>query len=155
MIGINDVIRLVLELRAYEQKVNNITVNLALDENLPPVLANEFQLQQVFINIIINAEFFMTQAHGRGTLDIVTKQIGDSVMVSFGDDGPGVSAENLTHIFDPFFTTKEVGKGTGLGLSICYGIIVEHGGDIWAESEPGKGVKFVIEIPVFKDEYRE
>jgi two-component system NtrC family sensor kinase len=70
------------------------------------------------------------------------------VRVSFKDDGPGISRENLKHIFDPFFTTKEVGKGTGLGLSICHGIILQHHGNIYAKSEPGKGATFVVELPV-------
>jgi two-component system NtrC family sensor kinase len=64
------------------------------------------------------------------------------------DNGPGIAAENLTRIFDPFFTTKEPGRGTGLGLSICHGIVTEHGGRIYAESKPGKGVTFIVELPV-------
>jgi signal transduction histidine kinase len=111
-------------------------------------MADAFQLQQVFINIIINAEHFITEAHGRGTLTITTEQVGNIIRASFADDGPGISKENLGHLFDPFFTTKEVGKGTGLGLSISYGIITEHGGRIYAESELGKGATFVIELPV-------
>ncbi len=67
---------------------------------------------------------------------------------SFADDGPGISKETMGHLFDPFFTTKEVGKGTGLGLSICHGIITEHGGRIYAESELGKGATFVMELPI-------
>lgn len=72
------------------------------------------------------------------------------VRVSFSDDGPGISPENMRRLFAPFFTTKEVGKGTGLGLSICYGIVSEHGGNMYAESEPGKGATFVVELPISK-----
>ena len=148
--NINDVIQPVLELRAYELKVNNITVNTKFAPDLPEVLANEFQLQQVFLNIIINAEHFMIEAHGNGTLTITTEHSDDVVRVSFSNDGSGIPRENLARIFDPFFTTKDVGKGTGLGLSISYGIIAEHGGRIYAESEVGNDTTFVVELPINK-----
>ncbi|MBN1643923.1 MAG: HAMP domain-containing histidine kinase, partial [Dehalococcoidales bacterium] len=106
--------------------------------------------QQVFFNIVINAEFFMTEAHGKGTLTITTEKAGDSVRVFFSDDGPGISKEDMRNLFSPFFTTKGIGQGTGLGLSICQGIIAEHGGKIWAESELGKGATFVITLPIYK-----
>jgi len=137
-----------LELRAYEQKVSNIEVNTRFASDLPEITADGFQLQQVSLNIIINAEHFMIEAHRRGTLTITTERVGDIIRVSFTDDGPGIAKENLGHLFDPFFTTKEVGKGTGLGLSICHGIINEHGGRIYAESELGKGATFVVELPI-------
>jgi len=146
--NINSTIENMLELRAYEQRVNNIQVNAHLAPDLPEVMADYFQLQQVFLNIIINAEHFMVEAHGRGTLTITTERVGDIVRASFADDGPGISKANLGHLFDPFFTTKEVGKGTGLGLSICYGIVTEHGGRIYAESRLGKGATFVVELPI-------
>ena len=137
-----------LELRAYEQKVNNIQVNTQFAPDLPEITADGFQLQQVLINIIINAEHFMIEAHRRGTFTITTERVGDIIRASFADDGPGIAEKNLGHLFDPFFTTKEVGKGTGLGLSISYGIITEHGGRIYAESELGKGATFIIELPI-------
>ncbi len=148
LVNINSIIQGVLEFRAYEQKIQNIKVNTRLAPNLPEVMANDFQLQQVFLNIVINAEYFMLEAHGRGTLTITTQRIGKSVRASFADDGPGMSSENLSHVFDPFFTTKEVGKGTRLGLRISYGIVTEHGGRMYAESEPGKGATFIIELPL-------
>jgi signal transduction histidine kinase len=147
-VNINEVIENTLKLRAYEQKVNNIRVNTRLAPDLPVVMADYFQLQQAFLNITINAEHFMIQAHNRGTLTITTKRSGDMVTISFADDGPGIPQENLGHLFDPFFTTKEVGKGTGLGLSICHGIITEHGGRIYVKSEPGKGANFILELPI-------
>jgi signal transduction histidine kinase len=104
-------------------------------------------MQQVFMNIIINAEYFMTQAHNKGTLTIATKKQNSTVRISITDDGPGITPENLKHIFDPFFTTKEAGKGTGLGLSICHGIVTEHGGQIYVKSQLGKGVTTFIELP--------
>ena len=90
----------------------------------------------------------MTEAHGKGTLTITTESDGDVIRVSFADDGPGIQDKNMRHLFDPFFTTKEVGKGTGLGLSICHGIVTEHGGQIYAESELKKGATFTLELPV-------
>jgi signal transduction histidine kinase len=147
-IRINNVIEDVLKLRAYEQKVNNIEVIRKFASDLPEIMADYFQIQQAFLNLIINAEFFMTEAHRRGTLTISIERVDHSVVISFTDDGPGIPRENLKRIFDPFFTTKEVGKGTGLGLSICHGIITEHGGKISAESEVGKGATFIIELPI-------
>jgi len=148
LVNVNSIIKKVLELRAYEQKVNNILVNTQFASDLPEIMADYFQLHQVFFNIIINAEFFITEAHHRGTLTITTDRTGGIIRASFTDDGPGISKEDLGHLFDPFFTTKEVGQGTGLGLSICHGIITEHGGRIYAESELGKGATFVVELPI-------
>ncbi len=147
-VDVNGAIKLVLALRAYEQKVNNIQVNTHLAPDLTKIMADGFQLQQVFLNIIINAEHFMLEAHGKGTLTITTERVGDIIRACFTDDGPGIAKENLGHLFDPFFTTKKEGKGTGLGLSISYGIITEHGGKIYAESELGKGTTFVVELPI-------
>jgi len=149
-VDVSNIIQKVLELRAYEQKVSNIAVNTRFAPDLPEITADGFQLQQVFINIIINAEHFMKETHGRGTLTITTEQVGDVIRASFADDGPGIAEENLGHLFDPFFTTKEVGKGTGLGLSICHGIATEHGGRIYVESELGKGATFIVELPINK-----
>jgi len=82
---------------------------------------------------------------------IKTRIVGNSIQITFTDDGPGISEENLDRIFNPFFTTKEVGKGTGLGLSICYGIVQTHGGRIYAKSKLGKGATFVVEIPIISE----
>ena len=145
---VNTVIEDVLRLRAYEQKVNNIEVENRLSPNLPEIMIDHFQMQQVFLNVMVNAEFAMLEAHHRGKLVITTEKYGDVIRVIFTDDGPGISKENLKHVFDPFFTTKEVGKGTGLGLSICHGIVSEHGGKIYARSEKGHGTTFVVELPL-------
>ena len=145
---INNIIEDILRLRAYEQKVNNIEVNRCFASDLPEIMVDYFQILQVFLNIIINAEYFMTEAHNKGMLTITTERLDNIVRISFADDGPGISKENLSKIFNLFFTTKEVGKGTGLGLSICYGIIAEHGGKIRAESKLGKGATFIVELPI-------
>ncbi|MCJ7743646.1 MAG: HAMP domain-containing histidine kinase, partial [Dehalococcoidales bacterium] len=106
-----------------------------------------FQMQQDFLNLIVNAESVMLEAHGKGKLAITTERVNGVIKVTFTDDGPGITKENMKRIFQPFFTTKEVGKGTGLGLSICHGIVSEHGGRIYAESEFGRGATFVVELP--------
>jgi PAS domain S-box-containing protein len=153
--NINGIIEGVLTLRAYEQNVSNIQINTKLVPNLPEVMADYPQLQQVFINIILNAEAAMLEASNGGTLTITTRKFDHSVRASFADDGPGIAKENLNRIFDPFFTTKEVGKGTGLGLSVCHGIIAEHGGKIYARSKPGKGATFIVELPIASEEQAE
>jgi len=145
---INNIIEDVLKLRAYEQKVSNIDVVKRFDPALPEVLIDHFQIRQVFLNLIINAEYFMAEAHNRGTLTITTKRSDNIAMISIADDGPGISKENLSRIFSPFYTTKEVGKGTGLGLSICHGIVAEHSGNIYVRSQLGKGATFVVELPI-------
>ena len=152
LMSINSIIEKVLELRAYEQRVNNIQVNAQFAPDLPEVMADYFQLQQVFLNIIINAEHFMIEAHNGGNLTITTERAEDAIKASFADDGPGIAEENLGYLFDPFFTTKEVGSGTGLGLSICHGIVAKHGGRIYAESELGKGATFIVELPIGADD---
>jgi signal transduction histidine kinase len=145
---INNIIEDVLKLRAYEHKVNSIVVKRQLSPDLPEIRVDYFQMQQVFLNIIINAEYFMTEAHKRGTLTITTKKERSNLIISIADNGPGISKENLSRIFNPFFTTKEAGKGTGLGLSICHGIVAEHGGQIYARSQPGKGATIFVELPI-------
>jgi signal transduction histidine kinase len=111
-------------------------------------MIDHFLIRQVFLNLIINAEYFMAEAHNKGVLTITTQKADSVVTVSIADDGPGIAKEDLSRIFSPFFTTKEVGKGTGLGLSICHGIVAEHGGNIHANSQPGKGATFVVELPL-------
>ncbi|PKH46112.1 PAS domain-containing sensor histidine kinase, partial [Dehalococcoides mccartyi] len=147
-VDMNQIIHKVLAICNYGQKVHNIQLITNLDPNLPEIKADYFQMQQVLLNIVINAEYFMTQSHGEGTIVISSRKFNDSIQISIRDDGPGMSENVLNHIFDPFFTTKEVGKGTGLGLSIGHGIITQHGGKLYAESSEGKGATFFIEIPI-------
>jgi PAS domain S-box-containing protein len=145
---VNSVIEDVLELRAYEHKSSNIDIERHLAADLPELMIDYFQMQQVFMNVVINAEYFMTDAHGRGTLAITTQKENGIVRMSFTDDGPGITPENLKRIFDPFFTTKEAGKGTGLGLSICHSIVADHGGQIYVRSQLGKGTTIFVELPI-------
>jgi len=145
---INNIIEDVLVLHAHEHKVNHIHVEKHLAPNLPEIMVDYFQMQQVFMNIIINAEYFMIEAHNMGTLTITTKKENSKVRISIADDGPGIPPENLGRLFDPFFTTKEAGRGTGLGLSICHGIVTDHGGQIYIRSQLGKGATIFIDIPI-------
>jgi two-component system NtrC family sensor kinase len=147
---VNDILEKTVELRGYELQVNNIEISRDLDRNLPKTIADAHQLQQVFLNIITNAEQAMLEAHGKGCLTIRTRADTQNarIIVELGDDGPGIPEVHLTRIFDPFFTTKDVGKGTGLGLSLSYGMIKEHGGNIYARSRLGEGSTFVIELPI-------
>lgn len=147
---VNDILENTVELRGYELQVNNIEIVKSLNNNLPRTIADGHQLQQVFLNVITNAEHAMLDAHGKGTLTIKTRvdALKNRIVIEIIDDGPGIPEAHLTRIFDPFFTTKEVGKGTGLGLSLSYGIIKEHGGNIYALSRQGEGSNFVIELPI-------
>jgi PAS domain S-box-containing protein len=154
LVDINEILQVTLHLRAYELETSNIKVTTKLAQDLPLTVADAGQLQQVFLNLLINAEMEMKLVHGKGKLTIKTKAADNKIRICFKDDGPGIAAENLEKIFDPFFTTREIGEGTGLGLSICHGIITEHHGKIWAESQPGNGATFVVELPVIIEEKR-
>jgi two-component system cell cycle sensor histidine kinase/response regulator CckA len=150
MVDINQVVRETLALRAYEQRVTNVAVIDALAAGLPPVLADGHQIQQVLLNLIINAEQAMLSANGRGILVVRSWHDADreSVILEINDDGPGIPEDMQPKVFDPFFTTKEVGKGTGLGLTVAYAIVQEHGGRIRIESRPSSGASFCVELPV-------
>jgi len=154
LININEIIEVTLRLQAYELETSNIKVTTKLAPDLPLTVADAGQLQQVFLNLLINAEREMRLAHGRGKLIIKVEHVNNKIRISFKDDGPGIARENLNRIFDPFFSTREIGKGTGLGLSICHGIVAEHGGRIWAESQLGKGATFIVELPVVTEKRR-
>ncbi len=151
-VDINEIISTTLELRAYSLQSNNVKVVLQFDPDLPLTVADPGQLQQVFLNLIINAETEVKLAHGGGKMAIKTEQINNTIRVSFKDNGLGIAKENLERIFNPFFTTRRVGQGTGLGLSVCHGIITGHKGRIWAESQLGKGATFIVELPVVTED---
>jgi two-component system cell cycle sensor histidine kinase/response regulator CckA len=150
MVDVNQVVRETLALRSYEQRVSNISVIDALAAGLPQVFADSHQVQQVLLNLMINAEQAMLSSHGRGILVLRTWHDADreSVVLEINDDGPGVPDDVQPKIFDPFFTTKDVGKGTGLGLTVAYAIVQEHGGRIRLESQAGQGASFYVEFPV-------
>jgi PAS domain S-box-containing protein len=147
-VDFNELIKSTLALRAYQLRVNNIEVTTILDSTLPQTVADPGQMQQVLLNLIVNAEIEMKLAHGRGKLIITTEEKNNVIRICVIDDGPGIKPEIIDRIFDPFFTTREVNEGTGLGLSLCYGMVTEHNGKIYAESEFGKGATFIVEIPI-------
>jgi signal transduction histidine kinase len=147
MADINRLLEETLSLGLPQFKINNIVVKTELADNLPQTAIDRAQIQQVFLNIILNAQQAMS-VNGKGTLTIATQQVDNCIRISFSDDGPGIKKEILARLFEPFFTTREIGAGSGLGLSMCYGIVTEHKGRIYAESEPGKGARFVVELPV-------
>ena len=145
---INQVIENTLQLQAYEMDAANIKVTTNLDPDQPQTMADVGQLQQVFLNIMLNARTEMRAAHGGGKLLVKTQALDNIIRISFKDNGPGIPQKNLERIFEPFFTTRELGKGTGLGLSICHEIIANHNGQIYAKSRSGKGATLTIELPV-------
>jgi len=147
--SINTLIENIILLVRNQASFRNITIDKELGENIPEVLADPDQIQQVFVNIILNAAEAMARG---GRLAIQSKVSADRriIIVSFADTGPGIPESARERIFDPFYTTKE--HGTGLGLSISYGIIEQHGGTIGVESVVGKGSTFTIQLPIVTDE---
>jgi two-component system NtrC family sensor kinase len=146
--NLNQVLENTLELRAYDLNVRGIRLERDFEEPAPSTMVDVYQLQQVILNLVTNAEQAMAEIerpHHRLTLRSLTQR--DSVRIEIEDTGPGIPQESLERIFNPFYTTKPVGQGTGLGLSISLGIVSEHGGRIWAENVPSGGCRFCIELP--------
>lgn len=150
--NINDVIDHSLNIVRNKADFFNIKIVTDFDEYLSKVKADSSQLQQVFLNMIMNAA---DAIEGKGTITMITRNIldnsGDWVEIEFRDTGPGIDDENLAKIFEPFFTTKPVGKGTGLGLAVSHGIIHEHGGSISVKTKQGEGTSFFIKLPAYKE----
>ncbi|MFO8010461.1 MAG: ATP-binding protein [Dehalococcoidia bacterium] len=147
-VSVNDVINSVVGLRSHELSLDNVVVETNLHPELPSIMGDFQQLQQVFLNLLINSEQAFKESQSSGRVTIETSTIDSLVNVKFSDNGPGIPDDIQKRIFEPFFTTKEVGKGTGLGLSICYGIIQDHQGEISLQSSLGEGTSFTIELPV-------
>ncbi|HZF01235.1 MAG TPA: ATP-binding protein, partial [Methylomirabilota bacterium] len=149
-VSMNDLVETVLDIVGYSLRTGNIEMVRQFDPNLPMVMADSHQMQQVLLNIIGNAQQAMEASQPYGRIKITTETCLPNIRVTIEDNGPGIAQENMPRLFDPFFTTKEVGKGTGLGLSLCYGFVKEHGGSITPSSELGKGATFVIELPAME-----
>lgn len=147
-LDLNEIVRLTVALRAYQLEVENISVKLALHRRLPGVIGDRHQLQQVFLNLLLNAEQAILRWRGCGKIVLSTGRAADNyVSTIIQDDGPGIAPAIQSKIFDPFFTTKPPGEGTGLGLSIAYGIVSQLGGQIKVKSEPGCGAEFTVLLP--------
>jgi len=144
-VNLNSVLEETLTLVQHPFKTAQVNVIKNYTEQLPPVLGSITRLQQVFLNLFMNARDAMPSG---GMLEVRTGAHNGSVAVEVTDTGSGIPAENLHRIFDPFFTTKATGRGTGLGLSVSYGIIKEHAGKVDVRSTPGKGTSFRLEFPV-------
>jgi signal transduction histidine kinase len=142
---INQIINTSLKLVKDQSMFHGIEIEAKLADNLPEVIGDRSRLEEVFLNLFINAADAMK---GGGKLTITTGlSTNNLIRISISDTGKGIDKEHLSHIFEPFFTTKEPGQGTGLGLSIVYGIIQKHNGTIDAECNPGTGTTFTISLP--------
>jgi C4-dicarboxylate-specific signal transduction histidine kinase len=144
--SINGILARVMRLREYQLKVNGIEVKKKIQNDLPDTMIDPYQIEQVFMNIVNNAEQALDGWSGEKKISIVTERTGDLIRVTISDTGPGIDSDTAGKVFDPFFTTREVGRGAGLGLSISYGIIDRHGGNLYLKDGPG--ATFVIEIPI-------
>jgi len=146
---VNQVIADTIELRRYPLRVQEVELHVRLADGVPTIAADPFQLQQVFINLLSNAEQSVV-SHGRPPrrIEVSTGVRDGEIVVMVSDSGAGIAPEHLPHIFNPFYTTKPKGVGTGLGLSISFGIVREHGGYIQATSTPGEGASFTVHLPL-------
>ncbi|HEX7364714.1 MAG TPA: PAS domain S-box protein [Dehalococcoidia bacterium] len=144
---INELIERTLELQLYKLTTSNIKLTTRLAEGCLWVVVDYNQIQQVILNIVINAMQALAEVKHKGKITVTTGIDKDQVIISVADNGPGIDKENITKVFDPFFSTKAVGSGSGLGLSVCHGIIAEHDGNIYVESTKGEGATFIIELP--------
>jgi signal transduction histidine kinase len=122
-----------------------IEIDMDFEPTLPATIGNVGKLQQVFMNLFLNARDSMPKG---GRLRLSTRQVNSELVIQVEDSGTGIAPEDVKRIYDPFFTTKPVGRGTGLGLAVSYGIIQEHSGRIKVDSQPGKGTTFSVFIPV-------
>ncbi|HUP03737.1 MAG TPA: ATP-binding protein [Bryobacteraceae bacterium] len=144
---LNKIVRMTLSLVQHKMKLSNVTVETHLAQDLPQAHCDASQIQQVALNLALNAAE-ATQGKPERRVDISTAMSGDAVLLVVSDNGEGIPPENLNKIFDPFFTTKPEGKGVGLGLAVSYGIVQAHGGDIEVKSILGEGTTFTVSLPV-------
>jgi signal transduction histidine kinase/CheY-like chemotaxis protein len=152
LVELNETVRRTYALRSYHLATLNISVKLELDDSNPKTWGNGSEMQQMLLNLLINAEQALTSGgdpvSGKRVITIRTTTAGeDRVRLQISDTGPGVPADLHEKIFDPFFTTKPEGAGSGLGLSICYGIVHDHGGRIWLEPDTSQGATFTVDLP--------
>jgi two-component system, NtrC family, sensor kinase len=148
---LNEILDLITELNAHHLALNKIQLIRDFQEDLPPVLGDVSRLEQVFMNILLNAVDEMgPEANGRLLLSTQYDEASDVLLTRITDTGPGIPADNVPHIFEPFFTTKSEGKGVGLGLSVVYGIVKEHNGQVEVEQTGPEGTTFLVTLPVYR-----
>ena len=147
-LGVNGLLADCMKLQESTLKVSSVGVTLDLAPELPKTMADFHQLEQVFMNLVLNARDAMEGQRRDKKLHISTRLRAGRILVCVEDNGPGIQAGLQDSVFEPFYTTKEAGKGTGLGLSISFGIISEHDGRIWTENAPSGGARFFVELPV-------
>ena len=146
--AIDLVVQQAIELKTHDFRLNQIESCMEVEPGLPDCLIDRHQIGQVIINVLNNAEHALVAHRGGGTIDIRVHSTQNCVVLTISDDGPGIDLDLMPKIFEPFFTTKPAGEGTGLGLSICYGIIQQHGGEMWAENNKNGGASFIIQLPI-------
>jgi PAS domain S-box-containing protein len=146
-VDLNSLVQLTLRLRAYSLRSSGVEVVTNLDPALPEIAGDDQKLQQVVLNLVVNAEYAMRRTPSK-RLVVTTAHEGNSIVFEISDTGAGMSEETLQRAFEPFFTTKPAGEGTGLGLSVSYGIIEAHQGTISVESTPERGTTFRITLPI-------
>jgi PAS domain S-box-containing protein len=146
-VDVNELVRHILRVRGYSLTTRNVRIVEELQPGLGSVLADPGRLEQVLLNLVVNAEQAITEASGSGSITIRTRSEAQEVSITVQDTGPGIAPENLERIFDPFWTTKGPGEGTGLGLSLVHRIVADHGGTIRVESELGRGARFTVLLP--------
>ena len=135
-------------LKGYDLRRHSIELRTHLPDTLPLMVGDDQRLIELVLNLLTNAEQAIAATGRAGTITVRCDAADERISISVSDDGPGMSPEVLGRIFEPFFTTKEVGAGTGLGLSVCQGIVRQHQGELWAESELGAGATFHVELPI-------
>jgi two-component system NtrC family sensor kinase len=145
-ISVNEVVEKSIAIVDHQLSLKNVTITSELGQDMPQIFGNANQLQQVLMNLMINAQ----QAIGKegGTVDLSTSVEGETVLITVSDNGPGIDEDVVAKIFEPFYTTKPAGEGTGLGLSVTYGIIQDHGGTISVTRAESGGAKFIIKLPI-------
>jgi len=149
---LNGAVRTAVALLRYRLSSREITLELDLDESVPALFGVIQHIEQVIVNLLLNAYEALSEHRTGGCIRLATRRAADDfVELMVEDDGPGVPPEHATRVFEPFFTTKEVGRGTGLGLSVSYGLIEEHGGDIHLDLDYREGARFVVRLPATKN----
>jgi signal transduction histidine kinase len=144
-VEINSIVEMALRLAEFDSTFQKLKITKSLAADLPKIFADADQLQQVFLNIFLNARDATPDG---GELKVLTKGQDDEIAIEISDTGTGVEADRAKQVFDPFFTTKPAGQGTGLGLAVCYGIVTAHGGHLELRQNESGGATFVVTLPV-------